>query len=96
MPQLPISDEYFNRSAAVERFEGVAEAMGLRRDSQAAVDRVFRLVEEVGIPKRLAECGVSEDKIPLMAKDAIQSGNVAVNPRATTLADIEALYRAAL
>ena len=86
----------FNRSAAVERFEGVAEAMGLRRDSQAAVDRVFRLVEEVGIPKRLAECGVSEDKIPLMAKDAIQSGNVAVNPRATTLADIEALYRAAL
>jgi alcohol dehydrogenase len=39
---------------------------------------------------------VTDDKIPLMAKDAIQSGNVAVNPRPTTLADIEALYRAAL
>jgi alcohol dehydrogenase class IV len=86
----------FNHTAAPERFAAVAEAMGLAKDARASVDRTFRLVEEVGIPKRLSECGVTEDKIPLMAKDAIQSGNIAVNPRATTLADIEALYRAAL
>ena len=92
---LPHVMEY-NRPAAVARFEKVGEAMGVGSDSRAAVSRAFRLVEETGIPKRLAECGVTDDKIPSMAKDAIQSGNVAVNPRATTLADIEALYRAAL
>ncbi|MBI2774300.1 MAG: iron-containing alcohol dehydrogenase, partial [Chloroflexi bacterium] len=86
----------FNRSAAVERFEGVGDAMSLGRDSKKAVRRVFELVEEVGIPPRLSQHGVTDDKVPLMARDAIQSGNVAVNPRATTLADLEALYRAAL
>jgi alcohol dehydrogenase class IV len=86
----------FNRSAAPDRFAAVGEAMGVAKDAKASVDRTFRLVEEIGIPKRLSECGVTDDKVPPMAKDAIQSGNIAVNPRATTLADIEALYRAAL
>ena len=86
----------FNRSAATERFEIVGEAMGVGKDAKASVDRTFRLIEETGIPKRLSEVGVTDDKVPLMAKDASQSGNIAVNPRATTLADIEALYRAAL
>ena len=86
----------FNRSAAPERFAAVGEAMGAGKDAKAAVKATFELLETVGIPKRLSESGVTDDKIPLMAKDAIQSGNVAVNPRPTTLADIEALYRAAL
>ncbi len=86
----------FNRTAAPERFEAVGGAMGVGTDAKASVKRVFDLIAEIGIPTRLSECGVTEDRIPLMAKDAIQSGNVAVNPRATTLADIEALYRAAL
>ena len=30
-----------------------------------------------------------------MSKDAMQSGNILVNPRETKLDDIEALYRAA-
>ena len=85
-----------NRTAAPERFEAVGEAMGVGKDAKAAVTRTHHLIEEIGIPRRLSECGVTDDTIPLMAKDAIQSGNIAVNPRATTLADIEALYRAAL
>jgi len=86
----------FNRTAAPDRFALVGEAMGVAKDAKAAVARAHRLIEETGIPKRLAEVGVTDEKIAPMAKDAIQSGNVAVNPRATTLADIEALYRAAL
>lgn len=86
----------FNRTAAPERFEAVGEAMGVGRDATRAVARASQLLEEVGIPPRLAGSGVTDDKIPLMAKDAIQSGNIAANPRTTTLADIEALYRAAL
>jgi alcohol dehydrogenase class IV len=86
----------FNRSAAPERFAGVGEALGVGKDGKAAVSFVHRLIEDIGIPRRLSECGVTGDKVPFMAKDAFQSGNIAVNPRPTTLADLEALYRAAL
>ncbi|MDE3113269.1 MAG: iron-containing alcohol dehydrogenase [Chloroflexota bacterium] len=86
----------FNRTAAPDRFAEVGEALGVGKDPQAAVRRTHALLEETGIPTRLSECGVTDDKIGAMAKDAMQSGNIAVNPRATTLADIEALYRAAL
>lgn len=86
----------FNRVAAPERYAAVGEAMGVGRDAAASVRRTVELLEETGIPAHLSEHGVTEDKIPLMAKDAIQSGNIAVNPRETTLADLEALYRAAL
>ena len=37
-----------------------------------------------------------ESKIPLMAADAMKSGNIAVNPRASRQCDIEQLYRNAL
>jgi len=86
----------FNRTAAPERYAAVGEAMGAGKDAKAAVKATFELSEAIGIPKRLSEVGVTDDKVPPMAKDAIQSGNIAANPRATTLADIEALYRAAL
>jgi alcohol dehydrogenase class IV len=39
---------------------------------------------------------VTEDAIPSMTRDAMQSGNILVNPRETKLADVEALYHAAL
>lgn len=86
----------FNRSAAPERFATIGEAMGVGGDAKAAVRRAFELNEEIGIPKRLSEVGVTDDTVPLMAKDAMLSGNILVNPRNTTLADIETLYRAAL
>ena len=70
--------------------------MGAGRDAKASVKATFDLVESVGIGHRLSKYGVTDDKIPLMAKDAIQSGNIAANPRTTVLADLEALYRAAL
>jgi alcohol dehydrogenase len=60
------------------------------------VKRVFELNAEIGIPAGLRSVGVSEDVIPNMTADAMQSGNIAVNPRTTTAADVEALYRAAL
>src|SRR5437762_796084 len=76
----------FNRSAAPDRYAVVGEAMGTAKDAKASVKATFELLGTVGIPLRLSECGVTDDKIPLMAKDAFQSGNIAVNPRPTTLA----------
>jgi alcohol dehydrogenase class IV len=86
----------FNRVAAPEKFATVGETLGAKKDPQAAVKRVFELDEAIGIGTSLGKYGVREDAIPNMAKDAMLSGNILVNPRATTQQDIEALYRAAL
>lgn len=56
------------------------------------VDELRRLNAQLGIPSSLAEAGVTADKIPAMAEDAIKSGNIPANPRATTVADLIRLY----
>jgi alcohol dehydrogenase class IV len=70
--------------------------MGTKKDAKAAVDHVFALNESIGIPSHLRSVGMDEGLIPSMAKDAMLSGNILVNPRTTTQQDIEALYTAAL
>ncbi len=59
-------------------------------------EAIKKLNKEIGIPASLSEVGVTEDKIPAMALDAMKSGNVLVNPRQTNLRDVEALYHKAL
>src|SRR6266851_3778976 len=86
----------FNRGAAEEKYAAVGEALGVAKDSRAAVKRVFDLNREIGIPGGLAKVGVSAELIPNMTKDTMLSGNIAVNPRTTTAADIDALFRAAM
>ncbi len=63
---------------------------------QDLVEEIKRLTTDVGIPSCLADVGVTEDKIPDMAADAMKSGNILVNPRSTTLKDIEMLYHKAM
>lgn len=86
----------FNRSAAPERLAAVGQALGAAGDGRAAVEHVHRLNEQIGIPAGLRAVGVADEAIPAMARDAMLSGNILVNPRETRHEDIEALYRAAL
>jgi alcohol dehydrogenase len=60
------------------------------------VEEIKRLCASLDIPKNLTAVGVKADKIHEMSVDAMKSGNVLVNPRHTTLADIEALYTKAM
>lgn len=60
------------------------------------VDAIRKLNADLGIPACLADVGVTEDKIPVMAADAMKSGNVLVNPRTSTVKDIEMLYKKAM
>ena len=60
------------------------------------VEEIKELNELLGIPASLSEVGVTEDKISSMAIDAMKSGNIAVNPRSSTIRDIEMLYKKAL
>lgn len=63
---------------------------------QMLVEEIRQLNNELGIPSRLSEVGVTADKIPVMAEDAMKSGNIPANPRQTTLKDMIALYEKAL
>lgn len=98
---LPVIVEY-NALADNGRYEKIYNY--IREKKEPAVDfKPEMLVEEIkklnadlGIPKTLSEVGVTEDKIPQMAADAMKSGNIAANPRQSTVKDIEMLYRKAL
>ena len=60
------------------------------------VHEVRNLLNDLSIPQHLAEVGVKEELIEQMAADAMKSGNIAVNPRQTTVEDVIALYRKAM
>jgi alcohol dehydrogenase len=60
------------------------------------ISELKELLIQLGIPKTLSEVGVKQELIHDMAVDAMKSGNIMINPRQTTLADIEALYQKAL
>lgn len=50
---------------------------------------------QLGIPRSLRETGVRTENFEAMAEDAMKSGNIAVNPRKTTKADVIELYNKA-
>ena len=56
------------------------------------VAELRRLNEELGIPANLSAVGVTADKIPAMAEDAMKSGNIPANPRQSTVKDLIRLY----
>ena len=89
----------YNRYACPEKFADIAAAMGEDVDglgavdaSVLAVDAVQNLSDDVGIPATLGEAGAKAEGIPVMAEDAMKSGNIQVNPRKTTIKDVIALY----
>ncbi len=92
---LPHVMEY-NLAEAEDRIAAVGEALGAGRDARRAVAHVRRMNEEIGIPAGLGPLGVADEAVPLMAADAMLSGNILANPRPSAQEDIEALYRAAI
>lgn len=99
---LPYVMEY-NAVAVPAKFARVARLMGESvdgfTDSEAAavaVAAVRRLNADVGIPARLRQLGVKADSIPMMAADAMKSGNIPINPRSTTLEEMVQLFEQAL
>jgi alcohol dehydrogenase len=63
---------------------------------EVLLDEIKELCSVLGIPKTLTEVGVTADKIPAMAADAMLSGNVLANPRQSTVKDLEMLYHKAM
>lgn len=53
------------------------------------------LNRRLGIPACLKDVGVRREMFEVMAADAMKSGNIAVNPRSTTMSDIISMYEKA-
>ena len=91
----------YNYISKIPAYESEFEPMML-------VDAIRSLCRDIGIPENLTiainnaskrgEIGKEEieSKIEAMAVDAMKSGNIAVNPRASRQCDIEMLYHKAL
>jgi alcohol dehydrogenase class IV len=99
---LPLVME-FNWTAAPERFAAVARALGEPVDGCPAVAAAPRaaaavgaLADAIGIPKGLSEYGLSQRHVPAVVAEAMKSGNVAVNPRRTSVDEMTAILCRAL
>jgi len=78
----------FNRDHVSARQAWIARCMdvdvaGLAPDAAAAAgrDAVCRLVQDLGLPSRLRDVGVSREDFPALARDALEDLIVATNPR---------------
>ncbi len=95
---LPVVMDY-NASAAPSKFADIAVRLGRHptgndaADASAAVTLVRRLSERVGIPPTLSAVGVTREGIPALAADAMKSGNIPLNPRATNYEDMVRLFQ---
>ncbi|MBI3998079.1 MAG: iron-containing alcohol dehydrogenase [Armatimonadetes bacterium] len=92
----------WNLPGCLETFPAVAAALGEAPDglpprgaAAVAVDAVRQLNRDLGIPERLRDVGVTLESLPVLAQDAMKSGNVLVNPRATTYEEMRALFERA-
>ena len=64
--------------------------------AQACLAAIRQLALDVGIPKCLADLGVKEADIPLLAANALKDACGLTNPRTATQADIEGIFRGAM
>jgi len=94
----------FNRIGCREKYARVAALLGgetrklsLDEASRAAVEIVRNLCAELGIPVRLRDVDVPEDELGYVAQRCMETqGRIATNnPRVASLADAEAILRAA-
>jgi alcohol dehydrogenase class IV len=93
----------FNAAAEPDRFVPLAAAAGIDVAGKPAdevaellASLVRRLADDVGVPKGLADLGVTEADIPTLARTTLYDACLATNPREADASDIEALFRDAL
>ncbi len=94
----------FNYEAASERFDLLAQRMGVESGwrmgaterREVLLTRLRQLKRLSGLDLRLRDRGVVRSDIPLLARRALADPCMATNPRRPTLRDIEVMYEEAL
>ncbi|MDR1504938.1 MAG: lactaldehyde reductase [Prevotella sp.] len=100
---LPYVMEYNADSPAAPKYKDIAKAMGVKGTEamsveegvKATINAVKALSISINIPQKLHEIGVKEEDIPELAVAAFNDVCTGGNPRPTSVADIEELYRKA-
>ncbi|MGB6067216.1 MAG: iron-containing alcohol dehydrogenase [Desulfomonilaceae bacterium] len=85
-----------------EKYARVAAAMGAQTNGMTVTDaaislleRIEKLIAELGLPTKLSSLGISKDDIPRMAALAEQDICMLTNPCCYSIAEIEELYKEA-
>ncbi|WP_062529222.1 lactaldehyde reductase [Demequina rhizosphaerae] len=94
----------FNAPETGEKYRDIAAAFGvenaygmpLEDAREAAVDAVAQLTRDLGNPLTIDEIGAKSDDIPALAQAAFDDVCAGGNPRDTTVAQFETLYRSLL
>lgn len=99
---LPYGCE-FNIIACPQKYADIAVAMGVNtaglstmEAAEKGIDAIRKLSQDIGIPSGLAEIGVKESDIPLLADNAIKDICCLFNPRKIRLEDLTRLYKEAM
>ncbi len=95
----------WNLPAMPERYAEVAVALGVTgetrgadalKTAEAGLRRMVELSKACGVPQRLRDVGIPEDKLAWCAKEAVKIQRLLKNnPREITEGDAVAIYRAA-
>jgi alcohol dehydrogenase len=88
----------FNARVRPEKAAKIAELLGVKGDreevlAEQAAPAVASLVKEIGLPTRLRDVDVSEEKLPDIARDAFKSGMMKFNPRQPSLSEVLTLLQ---
>lgn len=93
----------FNAEADPAPFATIAACLGIadkrapaRESALALADRLQELARRVGVPRGLAELGVRDEDVPVLAHNAMADACITTNPRPADEAALRALFRAAL
>lgn len=92
----------FNLAANPKKFARIALAMGERihglttlEAGKKAIEAIKQLNTDLGIPSKLRDVGVTEDKLPELARLSFEADYNRLNPRYTTYEDFLALFEKA-
>jgi len=93
----------FNLPASPERFERIAQAMGLdlrgldsRGKKKALLDKVREIKKAAGVDKVLADIGIGRSDLPVLSKKALHDPCLITNPRKASRRDLEVIYEESL
>ena len=98
---LPYVMEY-NKSAAMEKYEGIARAMGVNTKgmskeeaADATINAVISLSKSINIPQHLRDIKIPEESLNQLANDAFIDPCTGGNPRKTSVEEILEIYKKA-
>lgn len=93
----------FNLIGNVEKFAEIARIFGenvdglsTREAAERAVKAIRQLKNDVGITQTLTDFGLEEEHLDFIVEEAMESGNVPVNPVKPTIEDLKTICRAVM